>query len=580
MAGSSLERIKSRKLVQWVLAYLAGAWVVYEATGTALEAWNIPVFLVRSIHILLLFGFLLTVVIAWYHGEKGRQRVSGPELLMIAAILLIAGGVLRFLSISTGEPEPAGRRSDDRPGIAVLPCENFSPDPDDAYLASGIHEEILLQLSKISAILSIGRESVEWYRDNPSPIPEMAADLGVGFIGACSVRKDQGREQIRLSFQLSDATGVQLWAQDYDENLSVRGLFEIQGNIAQKIATALQAELTPDEQIRLELQPTESLEAYDYYLLGNQALNTGSEAGIREALEYFTRALEIDRDFAEGHAGAAKTYASLGYFNILPPAETWPLAEEEAKTALALNENLAEAHGTLARVRAWFEWDWAGAKEEFRRAIELNPSDAEVREWFALFLGSIGESGEAIQQAAQAVVLNPRSVLARFFQMSTLAYAGRIAEARALAEAAIEEDPLEPVFYWWIAVSRSSEGEYERAIPALLTQIGLMGGDVSDELGFLGYLYARNGQPSQAREVLERMNDRVREGVYVSPVAFAWVHIGLDDHEEAMAWLNRGFDSRANWMLTLDVHPVFQSIREDPEFVELERRMGLRGEQP
>jgi len=408
----------------------------------------------------------------------------------------------------------------------------------------------------------------------------MAADLGVGFIGACSVRKDQFRGQIRLSFRLSDATGAQIWAQDYDENLSVRSLFEIQGNIALQIATALQAELTPDEQIRLELQPTESLEAYDYYLLGNQALNTGSESGIREALEYFTRALEIDRDFAEGHAGTAKAYASLGYFNILPPAEAWPLAEEEAETALGLNENLAEAHTTLARVRAWFEWDWEDAEGEFKRAIELNPSDAEVREWFALFLGSIGKSEEAIQQAAQAVVLNPSSVLARFFQMSTLAYAGRIAEARTLAEAAVEEDPLEPVFYWWIAVSHSSEGEYERAIPALLTQIGLMGGDVSDELGFLGYLYARNGQRDRALEVLEQMNERVREGVYVSPVAFAWVHIGLDDREEAMTWLNRGFDTKANWMLTLDVHPVFESIREEPPFVELEQRMGLRGEQP
>lgn len=578
MAGSPLERIKSRKLVQWVLAYLAGAWVVYEATGTALEAWNIPVFLVRSVHILLLFGLFLTLVIAWYHGEKGRQRVSGPELLMIGALLLIAGGVLRFLNVPAEMALPAQRRGDARPGIAVLPCENFSPDPDDAYFASGIHEEILLKLSKISSILSIGRESVEWYRDNPSPIPEMAADLGVNFIGACSVRKDQSRGQIRLSFQLSDATGAQLWAQDYDENLSVRSLFEIQGNIALQVATALQAELTPDEQTRLELQPTESLEAYDYYLLGNQALNTGSESGIREALEYFTRALAVDRDFAEGHAGTAKAYASLGYFNILPPAETWPLAEEGAERALELNEDLAEAHATLARVRAWFEWDWEGAEGEFRRAIELNPSDAEVREWFALFLASIGKSEEAIQQSAQAVTLNPRSVLARFFQMSTLAYAGRIAEARTMAEAAVEEDPLEPVFYWWIAVCRSSEGEYERAIPALLTQIGLMGGDVSDELGFLGYLFGRNDQRNRAMEALEQMNDRVREGVYVSPVAFAWVHIGLDDYEEAMAWLSRGFDSKANWMLTLKFHPLFESIREEPDFVELEKRMGLRSE--
>ena len=290
------------------------------------------------------------------------------------------------------------------------------------------------------------------------------------------------------------------------------------------------------------------------------------------------QALAIDRDFAEGHAGTAKAYASLGYFNILPPAEAWPLAEEGAERALELNEDLAEAHATLARVRAWFEWDWEGAEGEFRRAIELNPSDAEVREWFALFLASIGKSEEAIHQSAQAVTLNPRSVLARFFQMSTLAYAGRIVEARTMAEAAVEKDPLEPVFYWWIAVCRSSEGEFERAIPALLTQIGLMGGDVSDELGFLGYLYGRNDQRNRAMEALEQMNDRVREGVYVSPVAFACVHIGLDDYEEAMAWLSRGFDSKANWMLTLKFHPLFESIREEPDFVELEKRMGLRSE--
>jgi serine/threonine-protein kinase len=256
---SLLERLKERNL--------AGAFFVYSGLDPARETWGIPETLIRGVHILLIAGFLITLVLAWYHGEKGRQRVSGPELLMVAALMVVAGVALTMLPQEAGGPESGAQESlatplDDRPGIAVLPCVNHSPDPDDAYLAPSIHDEILLKLGRISAIRSMGRETVEWYRQHPLSPTELANELGVGFVGECSVQNDPNRDQVRLRFQLMDASGAQVWTQDYVTDLTTENLFDIQSDVAQKVAAALQAEIAPDEQTAISALPTADLNAY------------------------------------------------------------------------------------------------------------------------------------------------------------------------------------------------------------------------------------------------------------------------------------------------------------------------------
>ena len=201
------EQWKQRKIVQRGLAYLAGAFVVFQAVEASADPWGISPAVQRTIHILLLVGFFVQVVIAWYHGEKGRQRIGRTELLILASLLLVTGVAISILGRRERGFEPTYAVAptvveDGRPGVAILPCENFSSDPGDAHLASGLHDQVLLQLQKISSLFSIGRTSVEWYRDNPAPPIQIARELGVGYMGQCSVQKHGNR--IRLTFQLLD----------------------------------------------------------------------------------------------------------------------------------------------------------------------------------------------------------------------------------------------------------------------------------------------------------------------------------------------------------------------------------------
>jgi len=505
-----------------------------------------------------------------------RRRAIASAVIVIAAMVAIVGTALlaRRQSGNTGVP-PAVDPSDGRPGIAVLPCENISPNPDDAYLAAGIHEEILLRLSKISSLLSIGRQSVERYGEISQSVSEIAADLGVNFIGVCSVRKDPRREVIRLTFQLLDTSGVQMWAENYDRDLSAGNLFEIESDVAQRVASSLNTVLTPEEQRRVEARGTSSLEAYEHYLLGRQSLNTSVEVGINDAIRHFNEALRIDPAYAQGHAGLAEAYASLGYFNTLPPEEAWPQARSSAERALSIDEGLGGAHTTLARVKAWYDWDWSGAEQEFRRAVELEPSAATPRLWFALFLSCMGLHGEANAQATEATLLDPLSVLAKHVRAGALFYSGARSEARRYAAEASGSQPNEPLFHWWLAATSASEGRYQEALSAIGTQIRLIGEDVSDELGLQGYLYGRMGQVAEAEGVLRRMSDRSASGVYVSPVAISWVYIGLGEYERALEWLDRGYRTKANWMPFINVHFFFDSLRGRPGFDRLVSRMGL-----
>jgi TolB-like protein len=335
-----LQRLRERKLVQWALAYLAGAWVVLQVMEVTAEPFGWPLAVQRGITVLLAVGFFVTLVVAWYHGEKGRQRVSGPELLMVAALLVIAGAALFLVRVEQGGPSaspiPESTHVEaEKPAIAVLPCDNISPNSEDAYLADGIHEEILLRLSKIQSLTSIGRKSVEWCRDNPRPIRDMAAELGVGFVGECSVRKDAGQNRIRLTFQLLDAsTGGQIWAENYDRDLTAGNLLELESDVARQVAHTLRAVLTPEERARIEAVPTENLEAYYNYLRGRHLWNQRSLAAFDSAVQYYNRAVLLDPEYARAYAGLAETYVLLPEYGGPSIPQILPLARVATDRAL------------------------------------------------------------------------------------------------------------------------------------------------------------------------------------------------------------------------------------------------------
>lgn len=450
---SLLERLKQRKIVQRGLAYLAGAFVVFQAVEVMAEPWGISPTMQRIVHVLLLVGFFVQLVLAWYHGEQGRQRISGMETLMLGVLLLIAGlGISlvrdREAPLGTARPMASTDPGDGRPRIAVLPCENFSANAEDAHLAAGLHDQILLQLQKISSLFSIGRKSVEWYIENPAPPSQIARELGVGFLGECSVQKEGDR--IRLTFQLFDGNSQgQLWAENYDEALTANSLFEIQSDIALKVARGIGAILTPEEEARIESAQTENLEAYDLYLLGRRRWTTRSAETLREAISYFERAIDADSTFALAYSGLADSYAVLPFHDPTTDAlDILDAARSAARKALELDPDHGEVHASVGFIAHVYDWDPVLAEEHLSRAVELAPGYANGLGWYSNLQGALGRYEEAAAAAEKALAMDPLSNVLVWFAGERAQNAGSLQLAR-VHFARLRE--MEPPVIWGLS---------------------------------------------------------------------------------------------------------------------------------
>ncbi len=575
---SLLQRMKERKLVQWALAYLCGAWVLVEATNLVVEQFSWPQTVGQVVTILAFFGFFVVLVIAWYHGEKDRQWVSGPELLIIALLLLISGGVLSMLGSGEDSPEQPDELAslameDERPAVAVLPCANMSADPADEYLASSLHDEILLKLQRISSLLSIGRTSVLQYAEDPPATNVIATDLGVGFVGECSVQKYGS--QIRLIFQLLDGrTGGQVWADDYDRELTAGNLFDIQSDIAQQIASAMRVVLDPEDQTRIAARPTENTEAHSFYMRGRFFWNKRTEEGFRQAIEYFEQALEEDPSYALAYAGIADSYNFLGWQDLLPSEEVYPLARSAAERALMVDETLSEAHASLAYVKLLYDWDWPSAEEGFRRALELNPDYAEARQWYAEYLAYMGRHDESIAEANRAKMLDPLS-LGINHNLGLILY-----EARHF-DLAIEEyqnvlqmDPDFVITHAYLGLAYAEKGMFDDALDEIQKAIDLTEGQSGLYLSTLGFIYASMGKVDEAGETLEELLELSKHR-YVAPVSIAIIYGNIGQTDRAFEWMEEGYGVRDDYLMGLRVDPRFDSLRSDTRFPELLLRMGL-----
>ncbi|MFC2099564.1 hypothetical protein ACFLSF_01875, partial [Candidatus Bipolaricaulota bacterium] len=292
----------------------------------------------------------------------------------------------------------------DRTRIAVLPLANISPDPRDAYLADGMTEELIFTLSKIKGLKVIAKTSVMRYKGADEGIAAIGAELGVGTILEGSVRK--AGDRVRITVQLIDvATQEHLWSEAYDRDLD--DLFAIQREIAEQLAEELRVQLLPDERTQLNRLPTGNQEAHTLYLRGRHAWNQWTEEGLEAAAERFIEAANVDPDYGLAYAGLADTYSLMAHLGHMLPEEAYPLAEEAAKNALAVDNTLAEAHSAIAMIRVIFDGDLPGAEEALKRAIDLDPNCAMAHHWYSLVLGATGRAEEALQASRRAMELDP-----------------------------------------------------------------------------------------------------------------------------------------------------------------------------
>ncbi|MBA4159633.1 MAG: tetratricopeptide repeat protein [Gemmatimonadetes bacterium] len=453
--------------------------------------------------------------------------------------------------------------------IAVLPCANLSRDPEEEYFSDGLTEELISVLAQVRALQVAARTSAFAFKGENRDIREIGETLNVGTLLECSVRREG--ERVRVTAQLINASdGFHLWSETYERDGT--DVFAIQSDLALRIVRALEAELTPAERERIARRPTDSPEAHALYLKGRHFWNQRTVNGYGRALEYFQRAIEVDPQYAQAHAGLAYVYSQHGVWGVLTSEESSVRTRDAALRALELDPELAEAYTVLGGYYHAHAWDSEAAERAHRRALELNPDYTIGCTWYANYLTSMERFDEAIIQRRKAVELDPLSPYLSYMLGSALLAVGRPDEALEHLRNAIELDSMYGEGHAGMARYYEATGRVDDAIRAYRRAIELPDVTWYPRTG-LASLLARVGRRDEARAMLgELQAEADRTGIYAPHVA--WVLLALDDVEGALAWLERSYQQK---------HPILRfmgrsrdpRLADDPRYADLLRRIGL-----
>jgi TolB-like protein/Flp pilus assembly protein TadD len=435
-------------------------------------------------------------------------------------------------------------------------------------------EEMITQLGRLrpEQLGVIARTSAMRFKKSEKSIDQIGHALGVDYVLEGSVRRAGDRVRITAGLiHVSDETTR--WAHEYDDR-SVADLFDVQADVAKRIASALAIELLPNVLTRLDSPRPVDPEAYEAYVKGRYYWNKRTEESLNKGLEYFRQAIDLDPTYGMAYVGLAETYVLLPEYGSLLPERAFPLARAAAERALALNEELGAAHAVLASVKYDYEWKREEAEREYQRAISLDPGHATAHHWYAIFLGDCGRLDEALEEIERAQELDPLSPI--ITSVSGWIYYCRREYERAIEQyqRAIGQDPDFDPAYGALALAYIQQRDIEKALSAAQTAARLSSGHPSD-LAVLGMAYAHAGQHADARETLGRLNE-LPDNRPGRSVALALVHLALGEHEEALNWLSVACDRRDLYVLELKVNPICDPLRDDPRFDDLLRRIGLK----
>jgi len=452
--------------------------------------------------------------------------------------------------------------------IAVLPFQNLSPDPDNAYFADGIQEEILTRLAGIADLKVISRTSTQRYQNKPRNLAQIAKQLGVANILEGSVQKTT--DQVRISVQLINAqTDAHLWADTYDRKLT--DVFLVETEIAKTIADSLKAKLTRSERQAIADRPTANPEAYELYLKGRFLWNKRTGADLRKAIDYFNRAIAKDPNYALSHVGLADCYDLLCEYSDLSPKESYPKAKAAAIKALELDDTLGEAHTSLAYSLVNYDWDWRSAEKEYQRAIQLNPNYATAHQWYAECLSMLGRHIEAIAEIKRAQQLDPLSLIIDQGVGGKYLYARRYDEAMAQFNRTLELYPHFPPTHQRLGWCYAQKGMYDEAIAEMQRAVELSGNS-TQMIAALGYSYAAAGRRDTAQGIIAELERRSKES-YVDHYFVATIFAALGEKDEAFALLNKACAERSYWMPWLNIDPQLDNLRSDSRFDALVQRV-------
>lgn len=498
-----------------------------------------------------------------------RQWIAGavrkPVLLIGLVTILIALTLLIYAFKS--RPSSAPRIK----SIAVLPFKPLVAGDRDEPLEMGMADSLISRLSNLTEINVRPISAVRKYSDIQQDALAAGREQKVDAVVDGQIQKSGDGIRVTVRFMRID-DGRSIWASQFDEKMT--NIFRVQDSISERVASAVALKLTAAEREGLTRQYTENTEAYELYLKGRYHLNRLTDDGFLKALEYFQQVVEKDPKFALAHVGVAESYSDLAGFNVRSPNEMYPKAKSAALTALKLDHKLPEAYAVLAVIKLAYDWDWVGAEQEYKRALEFNPTNSDAHQQYSFYLTCMGRFDEALAEAKRAEELDPVSLSKIASTGQVLVVARRYDDAIGQIRKALDMDPNLGFAHWLLGLAYMYKGDYDRAIPAFQKSIPLSG-DSPDEPASLALAYAQSGKLAEARKILSELKQQSKR-TYVSPSVFASLYLAIGESDQAFAWFDKAFNDRDNMMILLKVEPYFDPFRSDPRFTKLLERVGFK----
>jgi len=566
--------LKRRNVYKVAVAYAIVGWLLVQIATQVFPFLEIPTWVIRLVIALVAIGFPIALIVAWAFEitPEGIKRTEVADAqgehshrgawIYIAAVAVALSLSLFFIGRYTAR-ENRGTPGADLPAksIAVLPFDNLSRDPDNAFFAEGVQDEILTRLAKVADLKVIARTSTQKFKSSPENLSEIAKQLGVLNILEGSVQK--ATDQVRVNVQLINATtNAHLWAEIYDRKLT--DIFAVESDIAKTIADTLQAKLTGTERSAMSHAPTEDPVAHELYLKGRHFWGLRGD-NLPRAIEFYNQAIARDPNYALAYAGLGETYILLPYYLGADPKDARAKARAATLKALELNPNLAEAHNAMGKIAYTVDVDLQRAIREHQRAIELSPNLASAHHWMSNGpLSGLGRLDEAIAEGERSVELDPLSAINLVDLADTYLYARRFKEADAVMKKALEIDPGFAYAHWIYGILLQVNGDLQGA----RTQYATARARENDAQAIalraqLGAKMGRREEAVQALATLEELGKRQ----YVEAYYRALLYISLGQKDQAVSALEQSYAERdGDDIGVIKVDPLLDSLHGDPRF--------------
>lgn len=499
--------------------------------------------------------------------EKGVNRRRRLALGVVGVLLV---GLMLAITYPWKSRESQGSKAGATVrSLAVLPFKPIGAGDEDEYLGLGMADALITKLTNIREINIRPTSAVRKYGAQDQDPVAAGRELRVEGVIEGSVQRVG--ERIRVTVQLvSVRDGAPLWAEKFDEHFT--NIFTVQDRISEQVARALTLTLTSAEKELLTKRYTENSEAYQLYLKGRYFWNKRTVEGLKKGISYFNEAVEKDPSYALAYVGLADSYSLLSDYNELPPKQAYPQAKKAAMQALELDERLAEAHATLAFIKAAYDWDWPAAEREYLRAIELNPNYETAHQWYAEYLSGMGRHEEAIAEIRRAREIDPISLIINAVEAWVLYHAREYDQAIGQGQKVVEMDPHFAEVYEYLKRCYDQKGMYREAIAARQMRRKLAGYDAEETAALREAAAATSAGAYWQKRLEQEVEESRREQSTAFDMAEIFAQLGKKD--QAFASLERAYEERYFMMMYLKVAPNLDPLRSDPRFADLLRRVG------